>query len=271
TGIEAVIAATRGYIGARKVIAVLTVTASTTSPIVPVAAPLPGGTLVDPHSGFEAASGKVTALVTETPEEAQAIADRLGRFTPPGAPEWSEASLGGVALREMSVEDVRTRVVVSEVEPRLFTGPLREELTPHNSADDRAILEAIDSASAEDVLDALADGLDTTVEERGRSFSGGQRQRLSLARVLLLDPEFLVLVEPTSAVDTHTEGRIAQRLREARGEKGTVVATTSPLLLERADEVFYISGGVVVSRGHHDELLESDPSYRALILRGNDA
>jgi ABC-type multidrug transport system fused ATPase/permease subunit len=80
-----------------------------------------------------------------------------------------------------------------------------------------------------------------------------------------------VLVEPTSAVDTHTEGRIASRLREARGDHGTVVATTSPLLLERADVVCFVSGGVVVARGRHDDLLDSVPAYRALILRGNEA
>jgi len=166
---------------------------------------------------------------------------------------------------------LRERVVVSEVDPRLFTGPLREELSPHRAASDATILETIEAASAEDVIDALPDGLDTEVEERGRGFSGGQRQRLALVRVLLLDPEFLVLVEPTSAVDTHTEGRIARRLREAREGRGTVVATTSPLLLEQADEVFYVAGGVVVDRGGHDDLLDANPSYRALILRGNDA
>jgi ABC-type multidrug transport system fused ATPase/permease subunit len=80
-----------------------------------------------------------------------------------------------------------------------------------------------------------------------------------------------VLVEPTSAVDTHTEGRIARGLREARGDNGTVIATTSPLLLERSDEVFYVAGGTVVARGPHDELLDADADYRALILRGNDA
>jgi len=270
TGIEGIIAATRGVVGARKVIAVLRVEPATSEPAVPSSSPAPGGRLVDPHSGFEAAPGKVTALVTETPEEAQVIADRLGRFTPTGAEEWSESSLGGVALSELPLAEVRRRVVVSEVEPRLFTGTLREELSPHARHEEDQILEAIAAASAEDVLDALANGLDTVVEERGRSFSGGQRQRLALARVLLLEPEFLVLVEPTSAVDTHTEGRIASRLRAARRHGGTVIATTSPLLLERSDEVFYVAGGTVVARGRHADLLDADASYRALILRGND-
>jgi ABC-type multidrug transport system fused ATPase/permease subunit len=270
TVIEGIIAATRGVVGARKVLAVMAIAPATTEPDVAASPPPRGGSLLDPHSGFEAASGRFTALVTETPEEAQEIADRLGRFTPPGESDRSDASLGGTALRELPIAEVRRRVVVSEVEPRLFSGPLREELCPHRPPDDAAILMAIEQASAEDVLDALSDGLDTPVEERGRSFSGGQRQRLALVRVLLMDSEFLVLVEPTSAVDTHTEGRIASRLREARGDNATVVATTSPLLLERADEVFYVSGGSVVARGGHDELLDTVPAYRKLILRGND-
>ena len=72
---------------------------------------------------------------------------------------------------------------------------------------------ALEATSSLDILDALEDGLDTSVEERGRSFSGGQRQRLSLARAILTDAEVLILVEPTSAVDTHTEGRIAATTR----------------------------------------------------------
>lgn len=269
-GIEGIIATTRGVVGARKVLAVLAVGASTVDPDAPVPPPARGGDLVDPHSGFSARGGRITALVTETPEEAQAIADRIGRFTPPGKDEWSRATLGEVELSRMAVADVRERVVVSEIEPRMFTGRLREELAPHGCDDEAAILAAIDFASAHDVLEALDGGLDASVEERGRSFSGGQRQRLALARVLLLDPEFLVLVEPTSAVDTHTEGRIAARLREARGANGTVVATTSPLLLERADEVVYIAGGTVIARGTHEDLVASHAAYRAFILRGTD-
>jgi ABC-type multidrug transport system fused ATPase/permease subunit len=271
TVIEGIIAGTRGIVGARKVLAVMAVAPATIEPDHPADSPSPGAALLDPRSGFEAGPGRLTALVTETPEEAQEIADRLGRFTPPGGIDDSEASLGGVPLRSLSIAEVRTRVVVSEVEPRLFSGPLRDELSPHRPPDDAAIHTALEQASAEDVLEAFSDGLNTIVEERGRSFSGGQRQRLALVRVLLMDPEYLILVEPTSAVDTHTEGRIASRLREARGDNATVVATTSPLLLERVDEVFYVSDGSVVARGGHDELLDSVPAYRMLILRGNDA
>ena len=76
----------------------------------------------------------------------------------------------------------------------------------------KRILQVLQATSSLDVLDALEDGLSTIVEERGRGFSGGQRQRLSLARAILTNADVLILVEPTSAVDTHTEGRIAARL-----------------------------------------------------------
>ncbi len=98
----------------------------------------------------------------------------------------------------------------------LFSGDLRRQLDPWARADDETILEALEVANAHDVLDALPEGLDAEVDERARSFSGGQRQRLALARALLADAETLVLVEPTSAVDAHTEARIARSLRSAR-------------------------------------------------------
>ena len=117
------------------------------------------------------------------------------------------------------------------------------------------------------MLEALPDGLETLVAERGRSFSGGQRQRLVLARALAADPEVLVLVEPTSAVDAHTEARVASRLREHRAGRTTVVTTTSPLLLDRVDHVAFLQDGRVVAFGTHRDLLDEVPAYRAVVTR----
>ena len=139
------------------------------------------------------------------------MADRLGRFVDDGL-----VTLGGVPVARIPLEEMRRRVVVSETDPLLFSGPLREELDPWGRASDEQLLAAIAVANAEDVLDSLPEGLDGHMEERGRSLSGGQRQRLVLARALLADAEILVLVEPTSAVDAHTEARIARRLHDAR-------------------------------------------------------
>ncbi len=130
---------------------------------------------------------------------------------------------------------------------------------------------ALRTASAEDVLVALADGLDSEVEEKGRSFSGGQRQRLVLVRALLADPSVLVMVEPTSAVDAHTEARIADRLRDYRSGRSTVVLTASPLLLDRVDEVIFVAADRVVASGSHRSLLETEPRYRRTVTRETEA
>ena len=199
------------------------------------------------------------------PQESTAIADRLGRFGGDGA-----VRLGHTALEDLPLSVVRRRIVVSEADPVLFAGTLRSELDPWGRAGDAEILEAISVANAEDILDALPEGLDANVDERGRSFSGGQRQRLVLARALLADPEILVLVEPTSAVDAHTEARIARRLRDARAGRTTVVVTTSPLVLDQADRAVLVAGGRVVAQGTHRELLADRPDYRETVTRGED-
>ena len=111
-------------------------------------------------------------------------------------------------------------------------------------------------------------GSTRSIDERGRSFSGGQRQRLALTRALLADPEILVLVEPTSAVDAHTEARIARRLREARSGQTTVVVTASPLVLDRADRVVLVEDGRVTATGGHRELLRENARYREIVTRG---
>jgi ABC-type multidrug transport system fused ATPase/permease subunit len=159
---------------------------------------------------------------------------------------------------------------VSDTTSTLFSGTLRDELAVRGHEDDADLMTALSTASAEDVLDALPDGLGAEVEEKGRSFSGGQRQRLVLARALVADPDVLVLVEPTSAVDAHTEARIAARLNEARAGRTTVVMTSSPLLLDQVDEVAFMVGGRVVAQGNHRDLLDDVPAYRRTVIRGED-
>ena len=138
-----------------------------------------------------------------------------------------------------------------------------------------SVAEAVEAASAYDVLDALVDSspdvsdpLRARITERGRSLSGGQRQRLALARSLVADPPILVLDEPTSAVDSHTEARIAAALHEVRAGRTTVVLTTSPLVLDRADAVaLVLDGAVVADRARTAQLLHDEPRYRAVVTR----
>jgi len=120
------------------------------------------------------------------------------------------------------------------------------------------------------VYDALAGGWQGELDERGRGLSGGQRQRVVLARALGADAPVLVLVDPTSAVDAHTEARIAERVAAYRRGRTTLVATVSPLWLHHADRVVLLQDGYATATGAHEELLESHPDYRRVVTRSMD-
>jgi ABC-type multidrug transport system fused ATPase/permease subunit len=267
TAVEAADKVTRSLVGARRIIAVLATDPEIGDPQVAADEPPLQSTLSDPLSGLTVEPGSMTALVSADPDDSAAIAHRLGRLT-----DDDRVSLGGVRLRDLPLSTVRRRVMVSEAEPRLFSGVLRDELDPWDRAhDDDHLRSAVHVAAAEDVLEALGDGLDEEVDEAGRGFSGGQRQRLALARAVLADPDVLVLVEPTSSVDAHTEILVAQRLRASRhtdGTRTTVVTTASPLLLDHCDDVAFVLAGRVVASGSHRHLLATHPGYRDTVTRG---
>lgn len=275
TAVEVIDRGIRAHIAAGKMLRVMAIEPDH-APGRPARAetPDPLADLVDPLSGTVVRGGLLTAIVSARPEESAAVAERLGRHGPgPHQTTW-----GGTRLDDLPIEQVRRSVVVSEADPRMFTGVLREELLAASPAvadgrgSDAEVRRALETASALDVLEAVPDGLDGLVEERGRSYSGGQRQRLALARALLTDADVLVLVEPTSAVDAHTEARVAERLAEHRRGRTTVVTTVSPLVLGRADEVVLLEDGLVTARGTHRELLADPehPAYRHIVIREED-
>ncbi|MGW0436129.1 ABC transporter ATP-binding protein [Micromonospora sp. NPDC003197] len=255
---------TRGFVAARRIIRLLGLTSELTDPAEPARLPEQPGDLVDVESGLVVRPGQLTALAASAPEDAIAVTDRLGRYVD------ADVTLRGVPLRALPLATVRERILVADNDARLFAGPLRAELDPHDSADDATILAALTAASATDIIEALPDGLGAMVAERGREFSGGQQQRLRLARALVADPEILLLVEPTSAVDAHTEARIADRLGAVRRGRTTLVCTTSPLLLNRADRVVFLEDGKVVGEGTHQELLANEPRYAATVNRTDE-
>ncbi|GAA1499521.1 ABC transporter ATP-binding protein [Streptomyces synnematoformans] len=238
-----------------------------------------GGELHDPATGLRAGAGRLTAVVCGDPDAAGRLADRLGGHPaePGGLPS---VRLGGVALDDVPLAGARAAVLVQDKDPMLLSGTLAELLdVPASGAVSPAA--ALAAAQCGDVLTALAQAavgvpdagdepMGAPITERGRSLSGGQRQRLALARSLVADPEVLVLDEPTSAVDSHTEARIAEGLRELRAGRTTVVFTSSPLLLDRADTVAFVQDGAVVAEGPHRELLHGDVAYRAVVTRETD-
>ncbi|MFF3394384.1 ABC transporter transmembrane domain-containing protein [Streptomyces sp. NPDC002669] len=256
----------------------------------------PAGDLYDPVTGLMAPAGLFTAVVCGDPDEAGRLAERLGGHAqadpePGPATDGNEPGdgnaskpetvpsvlLGGVPLDELPLDTARTAVLVQDKDPVLLSGTLGELLDVPSSGLVTAE-DALAAARCGDVLDALAqasadaggDPMTTRITERGRSLSGGQRQRLALARSLVADPEVLVLDEPTSAVDSHTESRVAAGIKELRRGRTTVVLASSPLLLDLADRVVLAHRGTVVAVGSHRELLRTEPRYRAVVTRETD-
>ncbi|MGW0575986.1 ABC transporter ATP-binding protein [Streptomyces sp. NPDC002920] len=249
----------RGVVAADRVVRLLRIepdpdTGTTDAPAEP-------SVLHDPGSGVRVPPGRLTALVGARPAELTALVDRLGRLGP------TDVTWGGVRLDAIPLPQVRARILVADNESDLFAGPLREVVGGRREPGPQEVRRAVRAAAADDIVQGLTEGLDAPVTAQGRSLSGGQRQRVRLVRALLAEPEVLLAVEPTSALDAHTEAAVAERLRAARAGRTTVVTTTSPLVLDCADTVLYLADGKVVAAGHHRELLEREPGYRELVAR----
>ena len=258
---------TRGLVAAKRVLKVLEL-----QPTLPAASqPLPvprQGELVDTTSGLVVRAGDFIAVAAGEPAEATALADRLGRYRDPGPGE--QVLFDAVPLTAMAVDDVRAAVLIGDKDPRLFAGQLRDQLDPHRQVGTVGVQEAIDAAVAQDAVDSVPGGLDGVLDERALGLSGGQRQRIALDRALLAEPQILILDEPTSAVDAYTEARIADALRAHRAGKTTIIMTTSPLMLDRADRVVLLQGARIVAEGHHRDLIASDARYRSVVTRDEE-
>ena len=302
---------TRAVVGARRLSRLLEVAPAAGSLVErlnldPAAAHAVSGDLVDTGSGLRLKEGRMTALVCPDPQVSADLATRLGRFTDAGP----TVTLAGRPLTTMPLEQVRASVVVSGATAQLFTGTLREALDVRSGPDpqpagledllcaeterttgadvdqqvrpqereapgDERLIEAIGIADAGDVLTSLSEGLAGMITEKGRSLSGGQRQRVALARALLTEAPTLALIEPTSALDSHTEARVAAQVHRARAGRTTVVVTASPLVLEACDEVILLdSSGTELLRSTHRELMAmarnghaQAADYRAVVSR----
>lgn len=183
--------------------------------------PLPPGPLHLDVGDLHVPAGALTVLPPD-----RDLAERLAGFRP------GDVRADGVPLHLADPGEVRARVVLVLSDDLWFSGPVGAEL----AAGERITAEqAVWAADAADVIDALPEGYAEVLSERGRSISGGQRQRLQLGRALTLDPDVLLLDEPTSAVDAHTEARIVRRVAELRAGRTTVVFSSSPLWRQAAE------------------------------------
>jgi ABC-type multidrug transport system fused ATPase/permease subunit len=217
----------------------------------------------DSISGLEIKNHTFIGVVCDNSLTADELVDRLGGYLDSDA-----VTVDGLTFETISRDGLRSNIYAQEKEPAILSGTIESLFQVANSGR-ISMSEAIASASAVDILDSLeGDGYSAEVVERGRTLSGGQRQRLALARTLFVDAPVVVLDDPTSAVDAHTEARIAQRLKSIRQGRTTVVFTNSPLLLDHTDEVALVVDGKVSATGNHFELLKTNNEYRRLVVRG---
>ncbi|MCI2419643.1 ABC transporter ATP-binding protein/permease [Saccharopolyspora sp. K220] len=175
--------------------------------------------LFDESIGLRIPAAELTVI--DAGEHVEAFAERFA----------GQVRAGGVPLRDVEPDALRQRIVLAHNQDLLFSGPARAEVDLGSGVD---LESALHAADAHEVLSALP--ADEVLDERARSLSGGQRQRLLLARALCADADVLILDEPTSAVDAHTEARIAERVKEIRRGRTTVVFSQSPLWAAVADQ-----------------------------------
>jgi ATP-binding cassette subfamily B protein len=179
-------------------------------------------------------------------------------------------TLDGHDLRDLELTSLRRIVAVGFEEPILFSASVRENLLLGDpDASDQRIAEALATAQAEFVLD-LPWGLETRIGEQGLSLSGGQRQRLALARAVLARPQVLVLDDPLSALDVHTEALVEEALARVLAGTTGLVVVHRPSTIALADRVALLEGGAITAVGTHAELLATVPSYRAILSQDAD-
>jgi len=180
-------------------------------------------------------------------------------------------TLDGTDIRDVTLTSLRRAVATAFEDPTLFSASARENLTLGRlDATDAEIAEAISVAQADFVYD-LPWGLATRIGEQGLSLSGGQRQRLALARAVLGRPSVLVLDDPLSALDIHTEGLVEEALRRVLAATTALVVAHRPSTVLLADRVALLEGGTITAVGTHHELLDRVPAYRQILSAESDS
>jgi ATP-binding cassette subfamily B protein len=211
----------------------------------------------------EIPAGTRTALVGETGSGKTTLAYLVARLY---EPQRGCVSIDGVDIRDMTLASLAATVGLVSQETYLFHASIRENLRfACPEATDEQIEDAARAAQIHELISSLPEGYDTPVGERGYRFSGGEKQRMAIARTVLRNPPVLILDEATSALDNETERAVQQALDELSRGRTTIAIAHRLSTIRDADQILVLDAGRVVERGTHEELLERDGRYASLL------
>ncbi|WP_433325317.1 ABC transporter ATP-binding protein [Spirillospora sp. CA-294931] len=214
---------------------------------------------------FHAPAGKLTALVGPSGAGKTTITHLVPRLYDPTS---GTVRIGGEDIRDVTLASLRQNIGVVTQDAHLFHETLRANLTyGRPGAGDRELMEACRAALIWDTINALPDGLDTVVGERGYRFSGGEKQRIALARLLLKAPPVVVLDEATAHLDTESEASIQRALKTALAGRTSLVIAHRLSTIREADQILVVEAGRIRERGTHDKLLATGGLYADLYHR----
>jgi ABC-type multidrug transport system fused ATPase/permease subunit len=209
---------------------------------------------------FEVQPGQLVALLGGSGSGKSTVANLLARFYDVTS---GRILLDGVDIRDVKLASLRSNVVTAQQDVFLFSSTIKENIAYGDTdADIEKIVEVAKAAQLHDFIQALPEGYDTWVGERGDTLSGGEKQRLSIARTLLVNPSVLILDDSTASVDSETEKLIRQALNTLIQGRTTFIITHRLTLIKNADLILMFKDGELVQQGKHDELVTQDGVYK---------
>ncbi|WP_099363158.1 ABC transporter ATP-binding protein [Fredinandcohnia onubensis] len=208
-------------------------------------------------------AGQTIALVGHTGSGKTTIANLISRFYDATG---GEVKIDGINIRELSLQNVRSQISVVLQDTFIFSGTIKDNIRfGRPDATDEEIIAAAQAVGAHQFIEKLVNGYDTEVEERGNILSVGERQLLSFARALLADPKILILDEATASIDTETEVKIQQALKQLLKGRTAIIIAHRLSTIREADHIFVLDHGEIIEQGNHHELMNQQGEYFGLV------